>query len=159
MRALGAALALLAIAGPCSASAHEVKAGDLTLSDLAVRASIGAVPTSAAYLTITNTGAKPDRLVSASCACARSVMIHVTDMSGGMASMKSMGAVTVPANGSVALKPGGMHLMVMGLKAPLKDGGMQEFTLHFERAGEVKAGFHIKSRIDQPMPPMAGMDH
>ncbi|MGZ8364527.1 MAG: copper chaperone PCu(A)C [Caulobacteraceae bacterium] len=139
-------LALLALTAS-AAQAHEVKAGDLTLSNLQVRASLGSNPNTAAYLTIANAGAKPDRLLSASCACAAKVEAHQTMMHGGMSMMMAAPAVAIPARGSVSFTPGGLHLMVTGLKAPLKDGGMQEFTLRFERAGAVKAGFHVTSRI------------
>jgi copper(I)-binding protein len=149
-----AALASTLLAPP--ALAHEVKAGDLTLSGLAVRASLGASPNTAGYLTIANAGSKPDRLLSVSCACARKVEMHASEMSGGMATMKATGPVTVPAKGSVSFAPGGLHLMVMGLNTRLNDGAMQEMVLRFERAGAVKAGFHVKAKIDQGM---AGMKH
>jgi copper(I)-binding protein len=142
--------------------AHEVKAGSLTLSNLAVRASLGAVPTSAAYLTIDNAGDAPDRLLSVACACAASAMVHRTQTAGGISSMDTAGAVVVPAHGKVSLEPNGLHIMLMGVKAPLKAGGMQEMTLRFERAGAVKAGFHIKDVIgpaDDGMANMPGMKH
>ena len=147
-------LASTLLAAP--ALAHEVKAGDLTLSSLAVRASLGASPNTAAYLTITNAGSRPDRLLSVSCACARKVEMHASEMSGDMATMKATGPVAVPARGSVSFAPGGLHLMVMGLNTRLTDGGMQEMVLRFKRAGTVKAGFHVKAKIDQGM---AGMKH
>lgn len=140
----GLALAVL-VAVP--ASAHEVKAGDLTLKALAVRASLGANPNTAAYLTITNAGAKPDRLLSAACTCAAKVEAHTSQMTGATMSMTPSGPVSIPAHGSVSFAPGGLHLMVTGLKAPLVDGRMQEMTLKFERAGVVKAGFHVQGRI------------
>jgi periplasmic copper chaperone A len=148
--AIAAALAAATSAGP--ALAHEVKAGDLTLSKLAVRASLGAAPNTAGYLTIANTGARPDRLLSVSCACARKVEMHASTTSGGMATMTPTGPVAIPAGASVAFAPGGLHLMVMGLTTKLNDGAMQEMTLRFERAGTVKATFHVKAKID-------GADH
>jgi hypothetical protein len=54
----------------------------------------------------------------------------------------------------VAFRPGGLHLMVTGLKAPLKEGAAQEMTLRFERAGTVKARFAVTSRI-----PAAPLEH
>ncbi|MDB5458813.1 MAG: hypothetical protein JWO83_1559 [Caulobacteraceae bacterium] len=155
MRPLLLAAFAAALAG--SAKAHEVKAGPLTLGNLAVRASIGAVPTSAAYLTIDNAGAAPDRLLSVDCACAQSAMAHRTETKGGISSMDSAAAVVIPAHGKVTFQPGGLHIMLMGLKGPLKAGGMQEMTLHFEHAGAVKAGFHVRDVIAAADDGMAGM--
>ncbi len=139
-----AVLALSAGAG----QAHEVKAGALTLSQLQVRASLGQSPNTAAYLTIANAGAADDQLLSATCACARGVQAHRTQMTGTLSAMPSAGPVTIPAHGAVAFQPGGLHLMVMGLKAPLKEGATQTFTLRFAKAGLVTAAFHVKAQIE-----------
>ena len=151
MNPLATAAALAALLAAAPAAAHEVKAGDLTLSGLAIRASLGASPNPAGYLTIANAGSRPDRLLSVTCACARKVEVHSSGMAGRMATMTATGPVTIPARGSVSFAPGGLHLMVMGLNARLDDGGMQEMVLRFERAGAVKAGFHVKARIDAGM--------
>ena len=137
--------AVLAASG--AARAHEVKAGDLTLSDLAVRASLGAVPTSAAYLTIANAGAAPDRLMSIDCACAKMAMVHESRITNGIASMDMVGAVVIPAHGKAVFSPAGLHIMLTGLTGPLKAGAMQPMVLHFERAGAVTAGFHVRDVI------------
>jgi copper(I)-binding protein len=159
-KVLVTALAMAAYAGVVQA--HEVKAGGLTLGDLAVRASLGAVPTSAAYLTIRNDTDKPDRLLSVDCACAKSASIHRTETKGGVTSMNATGPLAIPAHGSVTLQPGGLHIMLMGLTGPLKAGAMQPMTLHFEHAGAVNAGFHVRETVaagtpDKSMPNMPGM--
>jgi copper(I)-binding protein len=160
MRAsLIACAAALALAG--SVQAHEVKAGALTLADLAVRASLGAVPTSAAYLTIDNAGDRPDRLLSVDCACAKSASVHRTQTKAGISSMDAAGPIVIPAHGKVVFAPEGLHIMLMGLTAPLKAGGMQQMTLRFEHAGAVKAGFHVRDVIapKDDMANMPGMKH
>ncbi len=136
---LAAALSLLA----AGVQAHEVKAGDLTLSDLAVRASLGNVPTSAAYLTIANAGKTPDKLLSVDCACAAMAMMHRTQTAKGVTDMAMVDQVVIPAGGKAVFSPDGLHIMLTGLKAPLKAGAMQTLTLTFEKAGKVKAGFHV----------------
>jgi copper(I)-binding protein len=148
-----AASVLLAAALP--ASAHEVKAGALTLGDLSVRASLGNVPSSAAYLTIVNGADRPDRLLSVDCACAASASVHRTETKGGITSMDAAGPVVIPAHGRVSFAPGGLHIMLMGLKAPLKAGETQRMTLRFEHAGAVGAGFQVRDVIGAD--PMAGM--
>lgn len=141
-----AVLALLVLAA-ASPAAAQVKAGDLTIKDAVMRAVATGVPNTAGYLTIVNAGSRSDRLLSVSCACARSVELHLSHVMDGTAMMMPAGPVELPAGRTVSFAPGGYHLMVMGLKTPLVDGGSQEFTLKFEHAGEVKAPFAVKAKI------------
>jgi hypothetical protein len=155
-RAVLAAAAML-LAG-WSAQAAEVRRGAITVSSQVVRASFAGSPNSAAYLVIANSGAKADQLVAARCACAASVGIHKTEDMGGMSMMTSAAPVVIPAHGQVIFHPGGLHLMLTGLKGRLADGGRQEITLVFQHAGAVRADFPISARIATvPAPPMAPM--
>lgn len=158
-KALTIAAALLAV--PSLGQAHEVKAGNLELIHPILRASMGQSPTTAGYLTILNRGKTADRLVSVSCACAASVTVHETKMTGSMASMAQVASVEIPAGGKLTLAPGGLHLMVMGLKAPIKAGDRVEMVLTFEKAGAVKTPFMAADRpAPKPMSDkMPGMDH
>ncbi len=138
-----AALALsLAVAG-----AAEAKAGDLTLSGLEIRSAPKGVPTTAAYLTIANMGKAADKLLSVDCACAAAAMMHKSEKAGGIASMNMLTAVDIPAGGKVVFQPTGMHIMLVGLKAPLNQGGVQMMTLTFQKAGPVKAAFAVRDVI------------
>ncbi len=110
------------------------------------------MPNTAGYMTIVNSGPAADRLVSAECACARRVEIHVSHVMNGMAMMMPATTVEAPAGGLVAFRPGGYHLMVMGLKAQLKDGESQAVTLKFAHAGAVRVSFVARSRIELPPP-------
>ena len=159
LKTLIVAVALLA--APSLVQAHQVKAGNLELIHPHIRASMGQSPTTAGYLTILNHGKTDDRLVSASCTCAASVSIHEMKMTGSVASMKAVASVAIPAGGKVTLAPGGMHLMVMGLKAPIKAGDMVEMVLTFEKAGAVKTPFEAEDRpASKPASDkMPGMDH
>ena len=139
--------AALALSLACTAQAHEVKKGDLTLSELQVRATVAGLPTSAAYLTIANAGKTPDKLLGIDCACAASAMMHRSELKNGVSSMSMVGQLEIPAGGKVEFRPDGLHVMLVGLKGPLKAGGMQEMTLRFEKAGTVKAGFHVRDVI------------
>lgn len=106
-----------------------------------IRASLRNVPTAAAYMTIRNGGAEADRLLGASCACAASVTAHETVHANGVARMVPTPAVAVPSRGSVAFAPGGRHLMLMGLKAPIRAGARVPITLRFEKAGAISVTF------------------
>jgi copper(I)-binding protein len=154
-------LAAVLFAVPSLVQAHQVKAGNLELIHPHIRASMGQSPTTAGYLTIINHGKTADRLVSISCACAASVTVHEMKMTGSVASMKAVPSVAIPAGGKVTLAPGARHLMLMGLKAPIKAGDTVEMVLTFDRAGAVKTPFMA---ADKPAPKpmsdtMPGMDH
>ncbi len=91
------------------------------------------------YLRIDNGKGAADRLLGASAEVATSVELHSMTMEGDVMRMRKLDAIDVPAGGTVELKPGGLHLMLMGLKAPLAAGASFPITLKFEKAGEVKA--------------------
>jgi copper(I)-binding protein len=100
--------------------------------------------TSAIYMVIHNAGADADRLVSASAAVARAVELHETRIEGGMAQMRKIAGIPVPANGKTELKPGGLHVMLIGLKRDLKAGETFPVTLKFERYGEVRLTVQVR---------------
>jgi copper(I)-binding protein len=137
----------LALAG--AAEAKDVTKGALTLSDLQLRATPAGLPTSAAYLTIANAGRTADKLLSIDCACAASAMMHETRTVNGVSSMTMVGEVAIPAGGKVQFKPEGLHVMLVGLKKPLKAGTTQTMTLRFQKAGTVKAAFAVKDVIQR----------
>ena len=145
MRVIAAAALMLVLGG--GAQAREVKAGPLTISGLQLRATAAGVPTGAAYLTIANSGKAADRLLSIDCACAAAAMMHKTEARGGISSMSMVDAVTVPAGGRVAFSPGGLHVMLVGVKGALKAGKTQIMTLRFEKAGSVKVAFDVVDAI------------
>ncbi len=144
MRTLPVSLLALLAAAP---SIAQVKAGELTIKDPVMRAVAPGVANTAGYLTVANAGAKPDKLLSAACACARSVEIHLSHVMDGTAMMMPSSPVEVPAGGQVSFAPGGYHLMVVGLKAPLSDGGVQTLTLKFQHGGTVMVPFQVRAKI------------
>jgi copper(I)-binding protein len=152
----GAILALAALL--VLATTALAKPSAIVVSNAEVRASLGGSTNTAAYMTITNTGPVPDRLLSVTCACAAQAEVHATGMRGQMMTMVPAGPVVVPAHGHVTFAPGGLHVMLTGVKAPLIDGGRQDIVLRFERAGEVRTGFQVHARIVTPTAPMPGMD-
>ena len=160
-RALVAAtVVLFGAGGAAGADPHQVQKGDITIASRIVRASIPGSPNSAAYMVIANGGAQPDALVSARCACAASVEIHKSTIMRGVSMMTTAAPVAIPAHGKVEFQPNGYHLMLTGLKEPLRDGGQQLITLVFRRAGTVSAKFRISARIALgSAAPMRGMGH
>ena len=140
-----AAAALSLIAG--AADAAPVKAGALTLDGLQVRSAPAGVPTTAAYLTIQNSGKSADKLLSVECACAAATMMHRSENKGGVASMAMLTSLEIPAGAKVAFTPNGLHVMLVGVHGPLKAGGIQMMTLTFQKAGAVKAAFAVNDVI------------
>jgi hypothetical protein len=98
----------------------------------------------AAYLTLANTGSSDDRLLSVTADVAQMAELHETKEQGGMMEMSPVEFITVPANGQVELKPGGLHIMLMGLSAPLDTGDQVTLTLKFERAGEITVAAEVR---------------
>ncbi len=151
------ALALLAIAVPAWA------ASTVTVTGVWSRP---ADQTGVVYATIENASGTADSLLSASSPVAKTVQIHesmpaspgpaasgsmagMSGMSGmsGMAAMvmKPVSAVAVPAGGTVQLKPGSYHIMLIGLAHPLKAGETFPVTLKFRNAGTVQVQSTVRS--------------
>jgi len=107
------------------------------------------------YAKITNTGSEPDVLVGATSDAAERAELHETSISPeGVASMKKVESVEIAPGKSIELKPGGMHLMLIGLKAPINAGDKVKASLNFKKAGAVPVEFTANTS-----PPDAGGGH
>lgn len=93
------------------------------------------------YLTLTSPAA--DRLIGGSTPVAQRFELHTMAMKGDVMEMRQVDAIDLPAGKKVELKPGGLHVMFIGLKAPLKVGDKVPVTLKFEKAGELKVDFQV----------------
>jgi copper(I)-binding protein len=142
---------LLLAGAALAAHAHGFKAGDLAIGHPYARATAPGQPTGGAYLRVENHGAQSDRLVSASADVSKSVELHEMKMEGDVMRMRQVDGVEVPAGQSVVLEPGGVHVMLIGLKAPLKQGERFPMTLRFEKAGEVKVEVVVEAANAGPM--------
>jgi copper(I)-binding protein len=98
----------------------------------------------AAYLTIVNGGAAPDALVAATADVATMVELHETRDMAGMMMMEPVPKIAVGPGARVQLRPGGFHLMLIGLKGALAPGQRVTLTLRFERAGPVTAQAEVR---------------
>lgn len=140
-----ASLALLAFAvlPPPAIASDSVSVGELRIVDPWARASAGSAANGAIFLQIRNTGSEADWLTGVSSPAAMMSHIHETAMEGGVMKMRPIHALEIPAGGEVTLKPHGLHIMLMKLKAPLKQGEQVMLTLQFEKAGEVEIAVPI----------------
>lgn len=100
---------------------------------------------SAAYMRISNSGSEPDRLRKASSDVANSVEIHVSEMKDGVMTMHPVESVEVPAKGQVELKPGGLHIMLIGITRDLAAGEKVKLSLDFEKAGEIQIEAEVRA--------------
>ena len=119
--------------------------GGVKVTSAWARATPGKAKNGAAYVTIANDGQHKDRLVAVKGSAAKKIEIHTHLMENGIMRMRRIEGVDVPAGGTVTFKPGGLHLMLMGLVEPLKKGGSLTLTLIFKKAGEVAATVRILS--------------
>jgi hypothetical protein len=137
--------------------AEEVKAGDLVISQAWSRATPGGAKVAGGYLTITNKGAAPDRLLSGSTDVAARFEVHEMATKDGVMTMRPLDkGLPIEPGKTVQLAPGGLHLMLLDLKTPLKDGDKVPVTLQFEKAGTVKVVLEVQGVGAKTAP---GADH
>ena len=117
--------------------AEPVRQGDLEIDAAWARASIGTSRPGAAYFTVRNLGDEADRLTGLSSPVSAMPMLHQTTLSEGISRMAHMEAAEIPAGGELTLEPGDMHVMLMELTTPLKEGATFPLTLTFEAGGEI----------------------
>lgn len=129
------ALVALLLLPVTSALAQNHQAGSLTIRDAWARPTAGQTPNGAAYMTITNKGQIPDRLLSVESAASAKTELHTTVAEGTVMRMRPVPSIDVGPGETVALKPGGLHVMLVGLKAPLAAGRKLSLLMTFEKAG------------------------
>jgi hypothetical protein len=137
-------LAAAAAFAALPAAAHDYAAGDIRIGHPWTRAA-GANGNGGAFMRLTNGGAQPDRLVSAASPIARVVELHTHIREGDVMRMRPVADIPVPAGQTVELRPGGLHVMLIGLNAPLAQGSRVPVTLRFERAGEVQVELTVEA--------------
>jgi len=131
-------VALVAYLGGSPVRADEVKAGELVITQAWSRATPGGAKVGGGYLTIENKGTAPDRLLGGAADVAAKVQVHEMSMNNGVMTMRPVeGGLLIEPGKTVKLSPGGMHLMLLDLKGPLKQGEKLPITLEFEKAGKV----------------------
>jgi copper(I)-binding protein len=129
-----------------SAAAHDYTLGDIHIMKPWSRPLPAVSVNGAAYMTLTNTGNAPDRLVSVTTPAASKAELHNHIMEGGLMKMRPAGAVEIAPGHPTMLQPGGLHVMLMGLTEPLVAGNAFPLTLNFERAGSID----VKVMIFEP---------
>ena len=127
-----------------TAQAQEAKVGAIKIEDAYTRATVPGQQVAGGFMKIDNKGGT-DLLVSASSPIAGEVQLHEMSMEGNVMKMRQVKDIPVPAGGMVELKPGGMHLMFMNIKAPLASGETVPVKLKFAKAGEVEVKMPVNA--------------
>jgi periplasmic copper chaperone A len=146
-RALVAGVVVLVVAlalAACSGSGGTT--GSITVSEAWARPSPVMNRAGAAYMVLQNGSAAEDKLLSVESDVAQTIELHETKEMNGMMSMSPVPNVPVPANGKAELKPGGFHVMLIGLNRELKVGDKIQLTLNFEKAGKVPVTAEVKEQ-------------
>lgn len=124
--------------------AHDYTLGAIKIGHPWARATAPGAPAGGGFMRLSN-GGGADRLVAASAAVADSVELHSMSIENNVMHMRKLDkGLDLPAGETVELKPGGFHIMFVGLKAPLKEGDRFPLKLKFEKAGEVTVDVKIE---------------
>jgi len=139
-----------------AAASHEYASGPIKVVHPWAAATTPGATVGAGYMKIVNTGPTPIRLLGAGSPASNKVEIHSMSMDGGVMRMRPLpGGLIVPANGQVQLKPGGLHLMLIGLKRPLLEAELVPLTLAFEGG----VSMNVELRVENRGAPASGHGH
>ena len=147
------------MADPAEMQLHAgpaVTVGDLEITGAFSRATLPNAPVGGGYLSITNHGSADDRLIGVATPAAGTAAVHEMKMDGDVMRMNEVpDGLVIPAGETVALEPGGLHLMFMDLHAPLVEGQSFPVTLTFEKAGPIE----VQLEVGSPAAKGPEMDH
>lgn len=153
--ALTAALGLLSLSVTTTVLAH----GTVQVEDAWSRPLPAVVKNGAVYITFTNLDHKSDFLTGAATDIAERVELHTHRHEDGLMKMRRINEIEIPSDGRVELKPGGTHLMLVGLKRELTPGLVYALTLKFKHAGELEIAVDVQARTPGRMEHGKTMKH
>jgi copper(I)-binding protein len=132
---ISAALIALVVSG--HAQAQTSAPSTIRVENAWARATPARAKTGAAYVAVINNGGSADRLLSATAPLAQEIQFHKETEDNGISRMRELRAVEIDPGAKVIFKPGDMHMMMVRLKQPLKEGETFPLTLTFEKAGKI----------------------
>ncbi|MCX7566874.1 copper chaperone PCu(A)C [Sulfitobacter sp. F26169L] len=144
-----------------AAMAHDYKVGPITVMHPKAFETAKTAKVGGGYMTLENTSDTADTLLEVRVAKIPRVELHLTETDeNGVARMTKQDGIPIPAGETVTLKPGGLHVMFMGLDGnPFKVGDKVDATLVFETAGELDITFDIEARSAKDHGTMNHSDH
>ena len=144
-------MAAIAIVLASPLAAKDIRAGNIVITDPVLRVATAQARTGAGFMTISNSGKQADRLLSAASDIAAVTQLHATIREGNVMQMREQGqGVVIPAASRVAFAPGGLHVMFIGLKAPVSPGQLVKVTFKFEKAGAVDVALTVQTAATSP---------
>ncbi len=150
-------LSLLAAGLLCSLGALAGAADNVTVQDPYVRLAPPNAPATGAFMVIKNSGDKDVKVVKADNPASKVTELHNHINDGGVMKMRPVAAIEVKAKGEAVLKPGGLHVMLIDLKAPMKEGDSVPITLTFDDGSSKQVDAKVVRPTANPMP--AAMEH
>lgn len=133
----------------------QTPAQALTVADAYVRAPAPSAPSTGAFMAIRNSGTADRHVLKAHSAAARAVELHTHRNEGGVMKMRPVADIAVKAGGETILKPGGLHVMLIGLVRPLAEGDVVPITLDFDDGSSVNIEAPVK-KLQMTMPSKPG---
>ena len=141
------------------ALAADYSVGSIAVGNPWTRATPRGATVAGGYMTISNKGSAPDRLLGGSVAVAGRFEVHSMVMEQGIAKMRPVqGGLEIKPGETVELKPGSLHVMLMGLKQPLEKGRKVKGTLEFEKAGKLEIEYAVEA-VGATSPASGGHQH
>jgi len=128
-----------------AAVAHEYVLGGLRIVHPWTHATPPGATTGVAYMRLVNTGSVPMRLTGATTPVAQRVEIHEMSVAGGVMRMRRVPSLDIGAAATVELKPGGIHLMLVGLNRALQQEDMIPLTLAFANGATVSIDLYAEA--------------
>ena len=126
------------------ACAHGYKLGNIEIKHPWAKATLAGQPVAGGFMKIVNTGTEPDRLLTVTSAVSDMIQIHQMKVEDGVMKMGEIsGGLEIAPGAAVELKPGGLHVMFIGIKAPFREGETVKAMLTFERAGAIEVEFKV----------------
>jgi periplasmic copper chaperone A len=125
--------------------AQQVTSANVVVTQAWSRATPSGSKVAGGYLTIENKGPVGDKLLSASTDAAKKIEIHEMAVNNGVMTMRPAEGLPIESGGVVKFVPGGVHLMIIGLTAPLVQGDKVPVVLKFEKAGEIAISFDVRA--------------
>ncbi|MBU3697576.1 copper chaperone PCu(A)C [Dechloromonas sp.] len=148
-------LSLLAAGLMVSLGALAGAADSVTVQDPYVRLAPPNAPATGAFMVIRNGGDKDVKVVKASNPASKVTELHTHLNEGGVMKMRPVPAIEVKAKGEAVLKPGGLHVMLIDLKAPMKEGDVVPITLGFDDGSSKQ----VDAKVVRPTAAAMPMDH
>lgn len=146
------------LSGLCvAAGAWAAAADDVVVQEPYVRLAPPNAPATGAFMVIRNNGAKDLKVIRADNPLSKITELHTHLNDGGVMKMRPVSAIEIKAKGEAVLKPGGLHVMMIDLKGPMKEGDSVPITLSFDD-GSSKV---VEAKVVRPMvaPAAAPMEH